>query len=174
MGRDPFRIDHRFIRRHVEVQVLLVNAPEATEIGTERRTGAFAGVAMHLVSPIAILIPRPLMSAMAHGHMGGMTTVITLPFIGIEDRVVHWYVLRNEAITGRPVRVVTDPPPRLPGLPRDNAENRGTVIRIGAMALPLIGPAAWGISGVGMPSAFFPPRSDRVRLPQSVRRSSNP
>ena len=41
----------------------------------------------------------------------------------------------------------------------------GSVIRICAMALTLIGPAAWGISGIGMPSAFFPPRSvEFVRL----------
>ena len=55
----------------VEMQVLLVNAPEATEICTEGRTCAFAGVAMHLPSSIVILIPRPLVGAMAHGLMGG-------------------------------------------------------------------------------------------------------
>jgi hypothetical protein len=94
-----------------------VNAPEATEICTEGRTFAFAGVAMHLTSASAILIPRPLVGAMAYGHMGGMATVIALPFIGIENRAVHGHVLRDQAIPGGPVRVVTDPQTGFPGFP---------------------------------------------------------
>jgi hypothetical protein len=38
MGRDSFGIDHRFRRRHVAMQVLLVDPSEGAPVGAERRS----------------------------------------------------------------------------------------------------------------------------------------
>ena len=49
------------------MQVLLMNAPKGTQVGPKPRTGSFTGVAVHLASAIAIIIPRPLTQAAADG-----------------------------------------------------------------------------------------------------------
>jgi hypothetical protein len=48
-GHDPFRFHHGFIRRHGEMQVVLVDAPECPQVRAERRARPLAGVAMDLV-----------------------------------------------------------------------------------------------------------------------------
>ena len=85
MGRDPFRIDHGFIGGHIQMQVLLVNAPEGTQVGAKRYPRSFAGVAVDLADAIVIILTCPLPSAVAHRGMGRMAAVIALPFIRVQD-----------------------------------------------------------------------------------------
>ena len=59
MGGHSFCIDHGFIRRHVERQVLLMTAPKDPQGGPECRPCSLAGMAMDLAAAIAI--PCPLM-----------------------------------------------------------------------------------------------------------------
>jgi hypothetical protein len=83
MGCDPFGVDHRLIRCHVEMEVLLVHPSEGAQIGAECRAGPFAGVAVDLASAITIIIPGLLAHPMAHTGVGGMAAVIALPFVGV-------------------------------------------------------------------------------------------
>jgi len=49
------------------MHVLLVDAPEGTQVGPERCARDLAGVAIDLTSASPIIIPRPLVHAMADG-----------------------------------------------------------------------------------------------------------
>jgi hypothetical protein len=171
MGRDSFRIDHRFIGGHVEMEGALVDPPEGTQVGAERRAGPFAGVAVDLAVAIPIIIPRPLVHAMAHGGMGRMAATIALPFVRVQDRAGAWDILGNQVVAGTLGRVIADPETLFARLARDHADNRGTIVRIGAVPSPLIGPPPGWVIGIGMGRAFFPPRSDRVRRPQRRRQA---
>ena len=102
LGRDVFRIDHGFIRRHIEMQVLLVDSPEGTQVGPKRRTRSLTGVAMHLTLAITIVIPRPFAYTMADRGMGGMTAPVALPFVGVQQHAASGNVFGDEV---RHVRV---------------------------------------------------------------------
>src|SRR5262245_22409616 len=138
------------------MQVLLMNAPKDTEVGAERRPCSLAGIAVDFAVAIAVLIPCPLVHAMADGGMRRMAATIALPFIGVQDRAVPWHILGNQAVAGTFVRVIADPEALLPRLSCDEAENGRTVVRIGAMSCALIGASTGWIGGIAMGCAFFP------------------
>ena len=166
-----FRIDHGFICCHIEMQVLLVHAPEGTQIGTKRRTRSLTGVAMHFTLAITIIIPRPFVYAMADGGMGWMTAPVALPFVGVQPRTASRKVFGDEG-TARPrVRVVAHPQALLARVARDDADDGGPIVGIGAVAFALIGASTWRVTGIAMGRAFFPPRSGTVRPPQTRYRS---
>jgi hypothetical protein len=166
MGCDSFRIDEGFIRRHVEMQVLLMNAPKTTQIGPERCTRPLTAIAVDLAAAISIIIPRPLVHTMSNRGMGGMAPPIALPLVGIELRAVNRDVLRYQCCAGTPISMVANPEALLTGVPRDDADNRRTVVGVCPMPSPLIGPPPGRILGVRMGRAFFPPRSGIARRPQ--------
>jgi hypothetical protein len=149
-----------------------MNAPKDTQVGAERRPYSLAGVAVDFAAAIPVLIPCPLVHAMADGGMRRMAATIALPFIGVQDRAVPWHILGNQAVAGTFVRVIADPETLLPRLSCDDADKGGTVVRIGAMSLALIGASTGWIGGIAMGCAFFPPRSDTVRRPQRRCRAS--
>jgi hypothetical protein len=109
MGRDSFGIDHGFICRHVEIQVLLMNPSEGAQVGTERRSRPFTEVTVDLASTVPIIIPGPLVDTMADGGMSGMGTVITLPFIRVQDRARPRDILGDQISTGAPIRAIAHP-----------------------------------------------------------------
>ena len=80
---DPFRIDHHFIRGHLQMEVPLVDAAERPEVRAERRPCSFAGVAVDLASAIPIIIPCPLVHTVADGGMGRMAAPVALPFVRV-------------------------------------------------------------------------------------------
>jgi hypothetical protein len=81
------------------MQVLLVDPTEGAQGGPQRCARPFTGVAVHFTLAIAIIIPCPLMDAMADRGMGWMTAAVA-QFIGVcscvkthtpSDLVVdHW------------------------------------------------------------------------------------
>jgi hypothetical protein len=172
MRRDPFGIDHRLIRRHVQMQVLLVDPTEGAQVGPQRCARPFTGVAVHFTSAIAIVIPCPLMDAMTDRRMGWMTPPVTRPLIRIEPRGPCRNVLRDQRCTGARVGMVAHPPALLPRLARDDTDDRGPIVGIGAVPFPLVGTPPRRISWVEMGRAFFPPRSDTTRQPQRRCRAS--
>jgi hypothetical protein len=171
MGRDAFRIDHRFRRRPIEMQILLVNTSESTQVGTQCRTRSLAGVAMHFASAIGIIIPRPFVDAVPDRGMRWMTAAVALPFVGVQPRAASWDIFGDERAARPCVRVVAHPPALLARVPRDDADDGGPIVGVGPVALALIGASTWWIAGIAMGRAFFPPRSGRVRRPQMPCRS---
>jgi hypothetical protein len=85
---DSFRIDHGFIHGHIQMQVLLVDAPEGTEVRAERRASAFAGVAMDFAWAVTLIITRPFVHTMANRGMGWVTPAVALPFVVVQPRAV--------------------------------------------------------------------------------------
>ena len=160
---DASRIDQGFIGCHVKMQVPLVDAPERPKVRAKRGAGPFTGVAMNLTTAIAIIIPRPLVSTVADSRVAWMAPAIALPLIGIEQGAAYRNVLRDQRRTGVPVRMVADPPALLTCVARDDADDGGTIVGLGAVPFALIGATTGWISGIAMRRAFFPPRCGTAR-----------
>ena len=149
----------------------LVDTPKGPQEGPKRRTRALTGVAMNFALTITIVIPRPFAYPMADCAMDWMATPITLPLVGVQLRAASRKVFGDEG-TARPcVRVVAHPKALLARVPRDDADNGGPIVGIGAVSPALIGASTWWVTGIAMGRAFFPPRSGRVRQPQTPCRS---
>ncbi len=138
-GCDPFGIDHGFIRRDIEMQVLLMNSTESAQIRPKRRAGPFTRVAVHFASVIPIVIPRPLTHAVADSGMAGVAPPIALPLIGIKPRAARRKVLRDQGRTGARVCMVADPPALLPRLTRNHANDGWAVIGLCSLRLAFFG-----------------------------------
>jgi hypothetical protein len=143
-----------------------MDAPEGTEICSERGPSAFAGVAVDLAEPVSIRVARPFVHAVANGGMGGMTAGIALPLVGREERATSRHVFGDEIVAGPPSGMITDPEALLPCRPRHDTDDRWAIIGLGPMALALISPPPWRVGGVTMGRAFVPRRSDTVHPPQ--------
>ena len=88
------------------------------EIGPSPRTSPFAGGAMHFAFAIPIVIARPFTGAMTDGHMLGMTAMIVLPFVWVEDRAAWRYALRHKCMAGALIGVRAHPEAMFPTLAR--------------------------------------------------------
>jgi hypothetical protein len=130
MRRDAFGIDHGFIRRHIQMQVLLMDTSEGTEIRPERRARSFTTVAVDFTAAITIIVLGPFAGAVAHGGMGGVAAMITLPLVGVECRAASRDVVSNKVAAGLPVRMVADPPALLARVPRDDADDGRAIVPI--------------------------------------------
>jgi hypothetical protein len=168
MGCDAFRIDDGFIRRHVKMQVSLMNAPKPTQRGSERRTSPLAGIAVNLAAPIAVLISCPFVHAMTDSSMRWMAPPVALPLVGIEPRAVSGDVFRHQCRAGMPISMVANPEALLTCVPRDDADNGWTIVGVGPMPFSLIGPPTRRIIRVRMRRAFFPPHFGTARRPQRL------
>jgi hypothetical protein len=163
LGCDPLRVDQGFIRGHIEMQVPLMDPAESSQVGPKRGAGPLTGIAMRLATAITIIIPRPLMLAVADGRVAGMAPAIALPLIGVQQGAVHRNVLRNQGPAGMRIGAVTDPPALLPRLTGEDTDDGRAIIRIGPVPFPFIGAPPGRIGGVSMGGAFFPQRSGTAR-----------
>jgi hypothetical protein len=144
-----------------------MNATKATQIGPERRASALAGIAVDLAAAISIIVPRPLVHTMTDRGMKGMAPTIALPLVGIELRTMSGNVLPHQGRASTPIGMVPNPEALLAGVPGDETDNRRTIVGVGPMSSPLIGPPTGRIIGVRMRRAFFPPRFGTARPPQT-------
>jgi hypothetical protein len=108
-----------------------MNAPKDTQVGPERRPCSLAGVTVDLAAAVPIIIPGPLVYAVADGGMDRVAPPIALPLVSIEPRAVRGQVLRDQGGTGTRVGMVTDPPALLARVARDDADDGRPVILIG-------------------------------------------
>jgi hypothetical protein len=168
LGCDSFRIHHGFIRRHVEMQVWLVNTPKNTQVGPERCAGSLAGIGVHLAPAIAIIIPGPFVDAVAHGGVGRVAATIALPFICIQDCALQRDVFGDQGSAGALVRTVAHPQALLARVARDNADDGGPIVGVGPMAFALIGASTRRVTGIAMGRAVFPPRSGTMTSTHSA------
>ena len=143
-----------------------MHSTEGAQVGPEPGASALTGVAVHLTTPIAIIIPRPFVHAVTDGGMERMAAAIALPLVGVKLSAATRHIVGDEA-TARPrVGAITNPKAMFARLPRHDTDDGGTIVGIGPMPLALIGAAAWRGARIAMRGTFFPPRSDRVRRPQ--------
>src|SRR5262249_28323340 len=145
---------------------LLMHAPKHPQIGSQAGANPFARVAMHFSDPIAIVIPRPLVRAVAYRSMRRMAAGIGVGLVGIEHRAADRDVLINQLVAGALIRVLTDPKSVFAALARHQVNDRRTIVSVGAAPALLIGPPPRRIGRIAMRRTFFPPRSDRVRRPR--------
>jgi hypothetical protein len=73
-----------------------MDSTEGAQIGAKRCAGPLAGVAVHLTWAISLIIPRPLVHAVADRRVVGMAPALALPLIGVEPRAAHRDVLRAQ------------------------------------------------------------------------------
>ncbi len=140
------------------MQVPFMNPTEGPQIGPKCCACPLTGVAVHLTPAISIIIPRPLVNAVANSGMARMTPPVALPFISIEPRASQRDVLRDQRRTGARIGMVADPQTLLPRLARDQTDDGGTIIGVGPVPLPPISAAPGRVGGVSMRGTFFPPR----------------
>lgn len=135
-----------------------MHSTEGPQIGPKPGACPLTGVAVHLTPAIAIIVPRPLVHAVANRRMARMTPAVALPFISIKPRAAHRNVLRDQRRAGARIGMVADPPALLSRLTRDQTDDGGPIIGVGPVPPSLIGAAPGRIGGVSMRGAFFPPR----------------
>ena len=133
-----------------------MDAAEGTSGGAKRCTRSLPGMAMHCASAITVIIPCPLVHAVADGAMARMAAPIALPLIDIEPCAARRNILHDQRGAGARVGMVAAPQALLACVPRDDADDRGTVVGIGAVPLALIDASAEGIGRSAMGRAFFP------------------
>jgi hypothetical protein len=127
-----------------------VDPAEGTQIGAERCSCPFTGVAVDLASAIPIIIASPFVDAVADRGMGWMTPPLALPLIGIQPGAASRKVFDDEPMISPPVRVVAHPKTLLARLTRDETDDRGPIVGRGAVALALIGTSTWWVTGIAM------------------------
>ena len=142
-----------------------MNAPKTTQIGPERGTRPLTAIAVDLAAAIAIIIPRPFVPPMPDRGMRGMAPPVALPLVGIELGAVRGNVLRDQGRAGTPISMVANPEALLTGVPRDDTDDGWTIIGVGPVPSPLIGPPTRRIIRVRMGRAFFPRRFGTARRP---------
>jgi hypothetical protein len=143
-----------------------VDPAERTQIGTERCSCPFTGVAVDLASAVPIIIPGPCVDAMADRGMVWMTTPVALPLIGIQLGAASRKVCNDELVTRPPVRMVAHPQALLARLARDDTDDWGAIVGRGAVACALIGPSAWWVGGIAMGRTVFPRRFGTIHPPR--------
>ncbi len=74
VGRDPFGLGDRFEHCHIAGEVGFMPATKRPQKGAQRCLPAFTRVAMHLASPIAIIVACPFTGAMIAGAVNQMHT----------------------------------------------------------------------------------------------------
>jgi hypothetical protein len=168
-GRNAFQVDGELTDGDISAEELLVNATERAQEIAYRRPHVLDGVDVHFTDAIAIVITRPFASAMTNGGAGPAHMIVSTPFIGTDMRVdlgegVHM------CFQGLPVGVMDDAQANLAAFSPNGADNRGTVIIIGAVPSAFVGAAARWIGRISVWFTFFPPRSETFHPFQSVHR----
>jgi hypothetical protein len=111
-----------------------MDSREGPQVGPERRTCPFAGIAVDLASAITIVIAGPFMHPVVDSAMGRMAATIALPCVCVEHRATNLYVRRGHVVTDAFGRAVADPEAVLARAPRDDADGGGTIVGIGPIA----------------------------------------
>jgi hypothetical protein len=154
------------------MQVWLVDPAKGPQIGAERRPCPFAGRAVDRASALTIVIASPFMHSVADRCMRRMTTTIARPCIGVASRARNRDVGRDPIVTGVFGRVVAAPETARARVPRDDADDGGTIVGAGPVPVPRVGAPPGRLLGVRRGRAFVPPRSGTVRRPHRRCRSS--
>jgi len=132
--------------RHCNVsrEVRLVHTPKRPQKVPHSRPQALRGIDVDFANAIAILIARPFMRAMIYRDMRSCHLIVPLPFICVRHSVQLGelpHMLRQRF----PIGTLDHPQSDLPTLAADRADDRRTVLGIGAMPFLFVGTLPWGI-----------------------------
>jgi hypothetical protein len=155
-----------FTHRQIAFQILFMNTAKGPQKITCRRPQTFDSIGMNFAHAITIVISRPLVLAVTDCAVCPLDSLVALPFIGVTlgrllGKLMH--VLPQSLTVCRR----TDSAAALPTLSPNGADNRWSIIVIGAVPALLVSSATRRIIGIRVLFAFFPPRSETSRPFQS-------
>src|SRR5437773_11282306 len=139
-----------------------MNATERSQESAQARPQAFEGVSMNFSDAIAVIIARPLLAAVTNGSVRTKDRHIAVRLVGVEDSARPGAAM-DVPTQGFAVGIGFDSHPHVSGVAPHHADNRRTVIGIGASSTTLVGSTARWVSRVKVRLAFFPPRSETFR-----------
>ena len=151
-----------FTHRQIVFQMLLMHPTKWPQKVARRGPQPLDGVDMNLAHAVAVVVARPLTPTMADRAVCSLDLVVALPFIrvtsGLLLRKLMYMLLQSFAI-----RMRANSQAALPAVSADSSHHGWAIIVIGAVPAPLVRAAAWWITRIRVPFAFFPPRSGTSR-----------
>ena len=141
MRGDVFEINAKLTDGNIPSKKLLMNAAKGTQEITNGRPNAFNGIGVNFSNPIGISVCCPLPLTVAHRGMTAVESQVALPLIGINGSLLLGELMdmfRKCLLVG----LSYHPESHLTALPAHRANNRRSVIGIGAPSLALIGTPA--------------------------------
>jgi len=98
------------------MQIGFMDAPKHSQIGPQRGTGSFTGIAMDLAFAVSIVIARPLICAMADRRMFRNASWIAGRLIGVQHRATSRDILVNQFVARPLICMATYPETMLAAL----------------------------------------------------------
>lgn len=129
---------------------------------------------MNFAKTVAVIIARPFLAAVTHGGVRTKDRWIAVRFIGIDDATRPGAAM-DVSTQGLGRGIGFDPHPDVSGVAPHPADNRRTVLGVGAAPTALVRSAARRVSRVTLGCSFSPPRFGTFRhclLPYPARRRS--
>ena len=148
-------VDPKLTDRHITGKILLMYTPEDPQKVAHTRPESLNRVRVHLPDPIAVVIARPLALTMADRLAMAFNPVVALPLIGVDKGSWLSRGMNMPAQTGS-VGAFEHPKTHRSALAPERADNRRTVVVVGAVAPALVGPSAGRIVWIIMALAFSP------------------
>ncbi len=139
-----------------------MNIPQGTQEVGHSRPHPLARVDGDFAEAIAIIIPRSFFLAVADGRVHTDNVVVTLPLVG-EHHSLRQSEGMDVADQSLFVGMVDHPQTDLPALTSNGANNRGSVMVIGAVPTSFVRSSARWISRMTVRFPFFPPHSETSR-----------
>ena len=141
MRGDVFEINAKLTDGNIPSKKLLMNAAKGTQEITNGRPNAFNGIGVNFSNPIGISVCCPLALTVAHRVMTAVESQVALPLIGINGSLLLGELMdmfRKCLLVG----LWHDPESHVTALSSHGANNRWSVIGIGAPSPTLVGTAS--------------------------------
>jgi len=144
-----------------------VNTTQRTQEVTHCRPHPFGSVDVYFANAIAVIVACPFFLAVTNRRVRANNVVVALPFVGEYHGIGpgERMDMVNQCFF---VRVMNHSQAYLSTLATNCADNRWSIIVVGAMASSFVGPSSGWIIGIVVTFTFFPPRSETSRPFQSV------
>jgi hypothetical protein len=144
-----------------------MHTTEGTQEIAHRCPHPFCRIDVYFADAIAVVITCPFFLAVTDRCVYANDVIVASPFVG-EYHCIGQGESVNMVNQGLFVSVVNHSQAHLPALAADRADNGRSVIVVGAVSRPFIGPSTRWIIRISVKFAFFPPRSETSRLFQSA------
>jgi hypothetical protein len=141
--------------RYLATQKWLMYLTERTQKGPQSRPHPFGSVGMHFAHAIPVVVTRPFVAAMGNRGMGALDLVVALVFIRVHmgpysRELMHMLPQRFALAIGHHAQTY------LARFTSDRAQDRWTVVGVGAPPASSVRAAAGWVKRVEMLVAFSP------------------